>query len=59
VFGVNRLRQSNQVTRIAGNVYSHASMILTVSLVLVPSSPGLRPGPRDAETPLRFHPTPV
>jgi hypothetical protein len=27
-------------------------MVLTVSLVLVPSSPGLRPGPREAETPI-------
>jgi len=35
VFGVYRLRKSNQVARIARNVYSHASMILIVSLVLV------------------------
>ncbi len=51
VFGVNRLRKSNQVARIARNIYSHASMILIVSLVLVPSSPGLRLGLCGAETP--------
>lgn len=45
--------------RVAGDVYSHDFSILVIVMVLVPSSPGLRPGPRDAETPLRYHPTPV